>query len=618
VQRSLTMSSEVRAARNAGHPAYGLARKYMWWAAGSAVASGALMAISPISAVSVLGLGVWFGWIGWGIQNRMPNITLLNRAYERITRGDNEGARELLLGVDQKRMNHSTRRALAMHRATLALLAGDAKEASALASLAISGKLGVFTRPHEMMQIASAIAARAVARAVSGDHEGARVDARAAREHPGTIPSSLARASLAEAIVLAAGSEKPALRDLFARDGRLMRDYLLPRERVLARALARLARAEKKSVYREPARPTDQVDPIAEWVATMAPEAAAHIDRTRNEPTRAWEPVQPSAVAIKAVESVRKKKSKNKSSGVKVLVLWALLIVMFLAIYMLLQPAAAPAPSVPESASLVPHLFGPILVAMMAVLTAFGFRMNNRRAAALRKAALSDARGDRPAARAIYESLANARAPIVEADLELANIAEREGRFQDALALCERGLSRLSSATSKAIAHDVLAPALSAERAFCLSALGHADEANAELATLANHPSYPFAAMAQLRVRLAQALTAGDLGSALAIARRRSPSAPMHARDEMLCDLLEATEGEGVDEEEWARLDAELRDDPELAGCAERFLPGVRARLVPARTRIASALGEDRLEDEVEDDGGHEREHGSPKALKHT
>lgn len=557
-----------------------------WIVAGGAVMLGGCVAtVSPISAVALVGVGSWFGWIAWDTRRRMPGISLVNQSSERVGSGDLAGARRLLDSVDVNRMNRATRRAFELNRATLALLAGDAKGSVAHATLAIDGKTQLFTKTHEQAQIANALAHRAVSYAVLGEREMARADAETVRVHAGVMPSALARATLADAIVLAATGRRDSLRDLVTAHGRLLRDYLLPRERVLARSLARLARADKTTVYREPGKSGEAVDPVAEWASATAEHADSEV----------WAPLPTTERAMYEAQQVRERMQRHvpkKSRVGATLLLWVLLIVIFLVIWSFLQPSSGgpPAESMPERASLFAGMIvGPLLVGLVALSTWRGSRRGTKQTMAFRQAALAEARGHREQARAAHEALAAARAPLAVADLELAKLADEEGRFKDALELSERGLGKIATLMARALAHDVLAPALSAERSFCLSMLGRTDEANAELATLVNHPNYPASSVAQLRVRLAQALFSNDRKAAFVIARRRGPNMPINGRDEMVCDLLDATEGGGVDPIEWARLDADLNDDAELLAYVNRLLPGVRARLVP-RARITEAL----------------------------
>jgi hypothetical protein len=216
-------------------------------------------------------------------------------------------------------------------------------------------------------------------------------------------------------------------------------------------------------------------------------------------------------------------------------------------------------------------------------------------------------RGD-PAAQAELEALAKSRYEVIagQAEAHLAELAERRGAFEDGVRHCDVAIGRATvSNAAKVVSHDYLLPLAIGERAFCLAALGRHEEADAELASLATFTTYAFAARTRFRVRLAKLLQKRDLAGALALARERTVDLPLTYRDELLCDLLEATEGEGVGQEEWARIDAELREDPKLASWVEHFLPGARGRLVP-RTRV---LSEDEL-DEI-DAGGHSGDAGA-------
>ncbi len=141
--------------------------------------------------------------------------------------------------------------------------------------------------------------------------------------------------------------------------------------------------------------------------------------------------------------------------------------------------------------------------------------------------------------------------------------------------------------------HDLTAPALFAERAFCYAALGKPDEASAILAAMPNASGYALAPTASFRVQLAQALVRGDRAGALEVARTRGDALPLATRDAFLADLLEATDGRGADDEEWSRLHAELAADPKLAKWVEHFVPQAT---IKRRVGTPDALG-DELED---------------------
>jgi hypothetical protein len=173
-----------------------------------------------------------------------------------------------------------------------------------------------------------------------------------------------------------------------------------------------------------------------------------------------------------------------------------------------------------------------------------------------------------------------------DAEVMLADVNERACNFEEAIRCCDRAIARISKdQASRAAGHDTLLPLAIAERAFCLAASGRQAEADAELANLQTFKAFALMARSVFRIRLARALASGPK-AALEVARSRTMDLPLSHRDELLCDVLEATEGHGADENEWARIDEELREDPELAAYVEHFLPGARARLAP-RKRVA-------------------------------
>jgi hypothetical protein len=126
------------------------------------------------------------------------------------------------------------------------------------------------------------------------------------------------------------------------------------------------------------------------------------------------------------------------------------------------------------------------------------------------------------------------------------------------------------------------------------------EEANAELANLAAFRSFAHAAGSIFRIRLA--IAAMKKQGALDVARSRTLDLPLTHRDELLCDILEAIEGDGVDQDEWARIDGELRDDVKLAAWIEHLVPGARARLSPRQCVVD-------LEEAAEEEALHALSH---------
>jgi hypothetical protein len=269
--------------------------------------------------------------------------------------------------------------------------------------------------------------------------------------------------------------------------------------------------------------------------------------------------------------------------------LWLLLVVFFVGAWQLLNPsetrhgaAGYDVDGFMAGSALVVAL---VFVALVVGRT----RAASRRYLAVHQHTVDMLRGD-PHARAWLEGIATSGS--ADAALEVARSYERAGDFTRALAWCDAGMrSAQSTLVNRVATWDVAAPGLSAERAFCLAALGREDEANAELTLMPNN-GYAHAGTTLFRVKLAQALARGDRPAALAIARSRGDALSLPSRDAFLVDLLEAMEGSGADAEEWSRLHAELAVDSALAAWVTHFVPDASAGQ-PRNVRVGVVEEED-------------------------
>ena len=147
--------------------------------------------------------------------------------------------------------------------------------------------------------------------------------------------------------MLARGDDGEALARHLTANASLVLEHGTPRERALFRALRRMTRSAKRSVYREPDRPREGTPSrLATWVEAIAHDAAAFVDGETNErpnapPIEEWPPLSEAAPSdIPALERARRSGagSKGRASWKRVLFLWTVLIVMFVAIWEFLTP----------------------------------------------------------------------------------------------------------------------------------------------------------------------------------------------------------------------------------------------------------------------------------------
>jgi hypothetical protein len=576
-----------------------------------------LGAVMAAGGASALAFGAWGAGAGlilvsgvFILSGRLLRVSgnavpAVNTAFNAALEGRLGDAERLLDEVEATRPIRYVQRVADLQRANIALRRGDLDAAAAKLDAAVKQPPGILTGREERMHVLGAHALRALVFASKGDAERARADIAVVRGSPLSTADSLARAAVAEAIVLDRTGDRDALAAHLAGERRLLLDYTAPRERAVVRAYQRMLRAPRTSVYRqaaprEPERDAHEEPPLADWIARIAPAAAPFVRVARTAADEAAAPVEekevePGLVKL-AAERVAGKGAKAPAPRTgKVVVLWAALVLFFLVLWQSLtlpdtRAALGPASDGPPEVATSTVLSGVVLifVAVFAALVWRNVRIERRLAAALGTLG----RGDERAAAAEFEALTRGPFPLVaaHAHLSLARLAERRADFEAALAHCDAGIGKASAQpTTRAIASTMLLPDLVAERAFVLAATDRRDKARAEMEVLAEQfPAYPFRAPAELRVKLVERARLGDLEGAARIVDARKEDVPLPLRDETLADLVRVTarpEAAGAGEAE--RLKEELRLDADVRGWIEAVAPAILAAFARAGDEAA-------------------------------
>jgi hypothetical protein len=201
---------------------------------------------------------------------------VLERAYRALARGEPASAEQMLAGLSE--LSAPLARIARLVEAQAALSRGSLDLALARVERALPPRP---PEPWERAELASALGVRAVLRALSGNAAGARRDiTRVRQEVPEPSALALARAALAEAVVLARGGDRARLRAHFELHGRHLSRLPLAHESALAMAYARMAGSGHRSVYRQPAGADTRVPSrgLLRWFGQVAPEAAPFVD----------------------------------------------------------------------------------------------------------------------------------------------------------------------------------------------------------------------------------------------------------------------------------------------------------------------------------------------------
>lgn len=472
-----------------------------------------------------------------------------------------------------------------IQRAMIAVRAGDLDAVLRHTDAVLAVPQRLLFRSTADVQRGSALGMRAWALAAKGDAEGATRAIEAVRASLVPTPESLAHAALAEAMVLERRGDRAALAALLRRERRLLMGGLDLRERAVVRAMQRMLTAAPRSVYRTAAdvkkSDADQQPTISEWLDRVAPQLSAFAPRApAAAPARAEAPPQLTP-SPEAVAQVRAQAPPKRRFGPvqRVLVLWALLVAMFLMIYMFMTPAGSfPDPSsLPETMGPLSALWGVAVAGLLVGLFVWVVRRGQAQARTLHRLMSSIAAGE-DVDRELME-MAESKQALTAAQAELlrASVADRRGELAEGIARVDAARARLQTEGARAAAAGMLAPALAGLRAHLLAAMGRTDEAAAELAQLP--PDYLLLDRTRYAVQLTALLARGDVDGAARLVEATPQELSIGPRDELLRDLVRAaTHPEGAGAAEIGRLRAELREDDESRRWIEKVAPALLAR----------------------------------------
>lgn len=538
------------------------------------------------SLIIALALFVRQSWPAAQAVNLALNATLSGRLVE---------AEQRFIAANAQFKLGYIRRVIAVNRAWIALRRGDLERAVALSTEAINRPLGWLTRTTERGNILDARGLRAVALASLGDRIAAEADIAAIGASPLSLPSALARAELARALLLEQSGDRGALAAHLAKHRRLLLEHTHPRERAIVRAYLRMLDTKASSIYRHGAA-RDAVandEPLlSDWVAKLAPAAAAFVgaEKPRSTAPLESEPQAPDAQAAAAAQACFQLKPTSKTR--RVLASYVTLMVIFLGVWQFLAVKPSAYLAGDQGSTPAASLLGFSMV-FLVTFTAIIARLVQRRRgkdAQLRAALVTLARGDETSALASFQALTSGP-PLIAAQalLTLATEAERTGDLRAARTLCERGIAK--SATSPIAASTFLLPGLFAEHALTLAAQGESAQALAELALLEKrYPAYALLDTVRFRITLIDRACRGDFAGAARIAEK-SADLPLTVRDELLADLVRVlADPESNRSAETERLRKELRGDTVSAAWIEKVAPGVAAAFAGGG---AAALGEE-------------------------
>jgi hypothetical protein len=535
------------------------------------VTDGDYLPSALVTAVISLGF-VAFGAWGLSITRAMGP---LKAAAGGILAGRFADAERAIAAAERASTMLPVRRDTRLQRAIIALRRGELSVAEEHLDVVLALPVGVLGRLIGARQRATARSVRALVRAFQGRADEARVDLLRVRADADAPATALAYGAVAEAVLLEKSGDRAALRAHLAAHGDLLFEATAPRERALVRAYGRMLRVTAPGVYREAARVEEMAggdEPaLGAWVAKVAPGAVPYL--------RAGVAPAPSAPPVVEATTPALAPRRRPAGGVQVSVplLVGAVVVGVLAWY----------GSLPGDRDPMGRWFDFLAAFMPAWFALYGAYFASQIMAARRdeqRLCVAGARalgGDLEGAVAAVEPLVDGRrlGAQASAHLLLAQIAERRGLLDDALAQCDLGLAALHTAALRAATSESTYPALLGQRAFVLAALGRDEDAGAELAALP--ATYLLAEAVRRRVELVRLVRRGAFDEARRVVDAASPDLGSSRRDELLMDLVRAAAG-GAGAAEDQRLDEELRGYAE----GRRWLEAVAPPALAAFTRL--------------------------------
>jgi hypothetical protein len=599
-----------------------LVRSYRWITAIGGVlwlgcVAGVLLSSGPVawgSYATPFVLGGALLWLGrWGLRIGAV-VPVLATSYNLVQAGKLVEASARLDTLASNR-SRSIRSAVSFQRALIAVRRGDLAEAARRLDEMLAMPPRWIEGVSGEVQRGAAHGIRAWVRAAMGDALGAEADVAVVRAARTPNAAALAHASLAEALIAERAGDRGKLAALLRRDHRLLLGSLDMRERAVIRAMERMLKAPKASVYRTAIEPkklaAEDEPPVVEWVGRVTPELAPFLPRPRAEARAGGAPplhFEPSPEAVARVQRTHAKKPLV-GIGARVLALWVVLVGLFVGVWQFLEPdrrhTGGHGAAAPHDDTTLLLALGGLAVALVAAAVARVWlvvrrvRANTRELHRLNTAVAcgEDVEKD-------LTELARAKQEVIaaQAELLLAVVSDRRGDLAGALAHIDAARAKIRTRPGRAAAAGHVTPSLTASRAYQLAALGRADEAAAELSQLP--PDYLLLDRMRFVVPLVALLARGDVDGAGRLVAATSPDLSVGPRDELLRDLVHAsTSPAGRGAAEIARLRDELRDREESRRWIEKVAPALLARFEHAtvgRDDESAAESEAEAEEEAQ------------------
>lgn len=533
---------------------------------GGAIVAASLLAFGVSTAVGLAGLALGGHWLvnGWRMVRAIPALRLLNESRQELALGHLEVAEELLERDTLRDGARSLSLFIAIQRAQIAIARADLDTARLQLDQAVAAPTYWHSRFYSAQMRAVARSLRAFVNAALVDEKRARNDVRAVLDFDLAPVSALARARLAEALLLR--DDPPELAEHLRTYSAMMLESLGPRERNLLRALQRWREAPK-SAYRALPTSSAGMNERRAWADAVLPGAGDWIAVGEG----AGGVLPPPRDSAGSGPVARGTSSMRRYYSV------AFVIAMAAVWWELLNrsPTTWPPSRTMWSALAVVVAFFPVSWWVAAWRRARYRPTLVRLHQSLQLEHSPDARAELTGIAAREDGTIAATASLL-----LALEDERQGDLQSALQHCRAGLVSEARAGRRADANTVYA--LRGCRARVCAALGHEEAARAELTVIERGGAGPTLQSTERSVQLILAARCGDFALAWRIASSRDNEPTVLLHEEELGELAALEAGDSFTSDRKSRLRAEIADHPGLGKWLECVVPEATSRFLAA------------------------------------
>ncbi len=544
-------------------------------------ASGSLLMFLMGSFVFIEATFGYYIWSWHFVITAISSAQASNMAYQHLTKGEHTEAEEMFKSIEDP--PPYVRMAIEGHRARLAMARGDLASVKVHATNVLAQPTQLISRAHQKPHRASAHSFLALGAAFDTNEAEVAKNAQAVRNVLVATPESLARAAVAECVLVWKRQDRQTLTRLLRENARVLW-FALPRERVLVRAMSRYVSMDGSSVYREPAERYEGDTTGLEWINAIAPDAAPYAPvtgyKSRATMRAALETLHQAALPAAEPHQTFTRVQKLAFAGLVVCTGGLGIAYACLAFVRSFASLSWEREQFFDRFFLAVLSVAIVLFLLLVAIRVFKTRSEARDTRNLSRAIRLRIEGDQRGAIAKLAKIADSPNWVAYplAASHLADELEMQGEWVDAMATVTKAISRVAkNELARGASADIVLPELIRKRSFLCAVSNHLDDALADLALLRrDFPAYPYLPIATFETELVAFLRRGDLEQARALVKSRTLDLGIRPNVQLLCDWVLAKTGD-LSRRDVRLLEAETDRDANVRRWLDVVGPGLVA-----------------------------------------